>query len=77
MRAAFLCISLIVAVVSSTPRFHLCACRRSLAETGPGIRSEVGTNSGALRFEVASRGLGVTPLNGPGSLRPRRFLVRG
>jgi hypothetical protein len=44
-------------------------------ETGPGIRSEVGTNLGALRFDVASSGLGITPLNGPGSPRPRRFFV--
>jgi len=46
-----------VAVVSSAPRFHLCACMKSSAAADPGIWSEVGAVLGFLSHALAASGL--------------------
>src|SRR5262245_60116998 len=46
-----------VAVVSSAPRFHLCAYMKSSAAADPGIWSEVGAVLGFLSHALAASGL--------------------
>ena len=72
---AFRRISFTVASVSPAPRFHLCACMKSSAAAGPGIRSEVGAVLGFLCHALAASGLGFAPRSGLAGATPNRFLV--
>ena len=68
-------ISFTVATSSRTPRFHLCACMKSSADAGPGMRSEVGAGLDFLSQGLATRGLGFAPRSGLAGPMPNRFLV--